>query len=192
MSFPIADVLFPTSDQVVSNPTLTRLVSKVALVNPCIANCQDIVSICLKDAGSDENKVLQCYNNYRSCTVKCLQNQSQKIVSSRQVVNEPIASIQLDVSNPNLPFFIFEILDDSIFQNINIDNMTDYAIFKEGFIIRAIDSKNPNISLKLVLTNPKNDTESLRLQLIVRKTKISKNCIKCVKELVNIQLIGQL
>lgn len=183
MSFPIANELFPTSNQVVSDATLNRLVSKVALISystPCLRECEAKFIECIK-TGTEQF----CYAELRKCDSTCL-NLRKKIV-------DPISTLQLDITNPNLPVFKLEILDDTIIGDLILDipDLSDYSSTLEGFVIRGTDNKCPNISIKLILTNPVRDDELFRLQLIIRDTKIGRDCKRCNKDLINIELIGQ-
>lgn len=173
MTFPLSE-LFPTSKKVLELETLKALISKVNLYsNNSELKCINEASNCINKNSKPEN------------TIPCLKKALKKYTN-----NELSANIQLDVTNPNLPVFVLEIFDDTLFENIdiNITNLNDYYCTKEGFIIRAVDDNCPELELKMILTNPDNDREWFRLRLIIRERKI---CSKCVKELINVTLIGE-
>lgn len=183
MNFPIAEELFPTSKDVVSNASLNALVSKVNLIS-ADSICQNLCRG-KSNAAETEFCFCKCFNE-----INCIRpsNFNQKISKQLNVKKDSIyANIQLDVTNQNFPVFILNILDKSIIEDFSIDNLVDYSSTKEGFVIRGQSS---DIELKLILTNPVLDNEWFRLNLIIRKIKITNKCNKCVKDLVNIVLVG--
>lgn len=105
--------------------------------------------------------------------------------------SKTIGNMKVNTTDPNNQFFIIQITDDSIFGdlNINIPNLTEYYLTKEGLIIRGFDEILPNIEIKLILSNSDNNS-LFKLQLLIRKT-ITIKCQKCTKTLIDIQLVGE-
>lgn len=101
-----------------------------------------------------------------------------------------VANIQL--TEEENPSFVLEIIDETIIGDIDItiNDLDNYSLEQEGFVIRATDSKRPELELKMIVTNPVDlDTEYFRMKFIIRKTKTVK-CAKCVKTLVDVTLIA--